>query len=176
MGLDAVVWEAGGKSPPKREWSSVRGEPWGATARSSRAVQGHDGEWEPLGRKRLGVSDETPRFATRTREDVDSSEGEEPVEPGRLRIESDGGYRIRFRRSGQKQLPGSSEPGLDIAPRREAVVADADEPLGEDMEEKPPDELESVEGQDLLLLAVRVVPEAEADPAILEGCRCPITL
>src|SRR5213593_2221806 len=100
----------------------------GRASRSSRAVQGHDGEWEPLGRNRLGVSDEAPRSATRTGEDVDPCQGEEPVGPGRLRIESGGGDRGRVRRTGHQQLPGSSEPGLDIAPRREAVVADTDEP------------------------------------------------
>ena len=48
-------------------------------------------------------------------------------------------------------------------------VAYLHEPVGEDVEEEPPDELGSLKGHDLLLIAVGVVLPTERDLAILHA-------
>ena len=51
---------------------------------------------------------------------------------------------------------------------QEAVVADVDEPCGQDMEEEPAYELHSVETHRSLAVAVSVVFPSEADLAVFE--------
>ena len=56
----------------------------------------------------------------------------------------------------EKELPGDGEFGLDVAGGQETVVADPDEPRREDVESEAAKELESIEGEELLLLSVGV--------------------
>ena len=56
-------------------------------------------------------------------------------------------------------------PSVAIA--KEAIIADALEPAGEDVKQETTDELLGGEGHHLLVVVVAIVLPTEADPAIL---------
>ncbi len=68
-----------------------------------------------------------------------------------------------------EELPAAGEFGLAGAVGEEAEVADADEAVGDDMEEEAADELVHVQGHDLDAISVGVVLPAEADDALLDA-------
>src|ERR1700690_3597766 len=68
-----------------------------------------------------------------------------------------------------EQLAAALERGTAPTVSEQAEVADADQPLGQDVKQKSAQELICRNSHDLLLVAVSVVPPAEGDAIVLKG-------
>src|SRR5215471_4968955 len=87
-----------------------------------------------------------------------------------------GHWRLRH----SEQLPATGEFLFSVAIAEEAVIANALEALGQDVEQEATDELVGSEGHRLLSVAVAIVPPAETDHAVFNADvaaerRCPAT-
>ena len=70
---------------------------------------------------------------------------------------------------GGEQCARQRQQLLAEAIRQQAVVADADESAGQNVQEEAAQELDGVEGHDALLAAVGIIAPAEADVLAVEG-------
>ena len=67
------------------------------------------------------------------------------------------GIVVRGCGAGCQESSGLEQLGLDVASGEQAVVADADEASGQDVQEEAPNELDGIEGKGLVLSVVGVV-------------------
>jgi hypothetical protein len=67
-----------------------------------------------------------------------------------------------------EKLSNEGQLFLSLSVGEKAVVADFDEALGEDVEEKATDELQSIEGHDVLAVSLSVVLPTKGDPAFVQ--------
>src|SRR5206468_12768462 len=80
-----------------------------------------------------------------------------------------GGRRGRVGRGNVEQLAAQCELLGAMAVGEEAVMADAMEAVRQGVQQKAADELVRVEGQDLRLAVVAIIPPAEGDTGVSQG-------
>ena len=100
-----------------------------------------------------------PPLAERTPGQVDAGDPQERLLPGFCKR--------RLRLFHAEEHTAGLETFLPVPVAQEPEVAYLHEPVGEDVEEEPPDELGSLEGHDLLFVTVGIILPEEGDLAIL---------
>ena len=80
----------------------------------------------------------------------------------------------RDRRRGIEQVPDRGELRLAMAIGEEAIMTNALEPFGKDVQQKAADELVGIKFHALLLRAVALVLPGEGDAMIIDGDDAPI--
>ena len=102
-----------------------------------------------------------PPLADRTPGQVDAGDPQERLLPGFCKR--------RLRLFHAEEHTAGLETLLPVPVAQEPEVAYLHEPVGEDVEKEPPDELGGVEGHDLLFIAVGIILPQKGDPAILHA-------
>src|SRR5881296_3734488 len=115
-----------------------------------------------MGGWRQGAANKASRLAEWAGPDVDPHQIEKALPPLRRSLR---GTRWACLGRGRKKSLGVSELGEDVATCEQSVVSDADELLGEDVQEESADELDGVEGERDPPRVLAIVLRSETDSA-----------